>query len=63
MKVLDLFCGTKSIANVFEARGHEVYTVDWDKRFDPTLAADIGSLTVADIIRRKHHYSLIENFF
>ena len=51
MKVLDLFCGTKSIANAFEARGHEVYTVDWDKQFNPTLAADIGSLTVADIIR------------
>lgn len=50
MKVLDLFCGTKSIANTFEARGHEVFTVDWDKQFEPTLAADIGTLTVEDII-------------
>lgn len=50
MIVLDLFCGTKSIANAFAERGHEVYTVDWDKRFNPTLAADIGTLTATDII-------------
>ena len=50
MVVLDLFCGTKSVANAFEARGHKVFTVDWDKQFKPTLAADIGTLTAADII-------------
>lgn len=50
MKVLDLFCGTKSIANAFAARGHEVYTVDWDKQFKPTLCADIGKLTAQDVI-------------
>ena len=50
MKVLDLFCGTKSIANAFESRGHEVFTVDWDKQFDPTLCADIGKLTAKDVI-------------
>lgn len=50
MKVLDLFCGTKSIANAFEAAGHEVYTVDWDEQFEPTLIADIGTLTAQDII-------------
>jgi hypothetical protein len=50
MIVLDLFCGTKSIAKAFEARGHTVYTVDWEKGFSPTLAADIGTLTAADII-------------
>lgn len=50
MKVLDLFCGTKSISNAFANRGHDVYTVDWDKRFEPTLAVDIGTLTASDII-------------
>jgi len=50
MKVLDLFCGTKSIANAFEKRGHEVYTVDWNPSFKPTLCADIGTLTKDDII-------------
>ena len=51
MKVLDLFCGTKSISNAFAERGHEVYTVDWDARFKPTLCADIGTLTAQDIIK------------
>jgi len=50
MIVLDLFCGTKSIAKAFEARGHTVFTVDWDKSFNPTLSADIGKLTAQDII-------------
>lgn len=50
MVVLDLFCGTKSVAKAFEARGHTVFTVDWDKRFEPSLSADIGTLTAQDII-------------
>ena len=51
MVVLDLFCGTKSIAKAFESRGHQVFTVDWDRSFNPTLVADIGKLTAEDIIR------------
>lgn len=50
MIVLDLFCGTKSIANAFEARGHKVFTIDWDKQFSPSLVADIGTLTAQDVI-------------
>ena len=51
MKVLELFCGTKSISNVFKERGHEVFTIDWEKGFNPDLVADIGSLTADDIIK------------
>lgn len=51
MVILDLFCGTKSISNAFKSRGHTVYTVDWDKRFEPSLSVDIGTLTAADIIK------------
>lgn len=50
MIILDLFCGTKSIANAFAARGHRVYTVDWDKQFEPSLAIDIGTLTKKDVL-------------
>ena len=50
MKILELFCGTKSVGKAFEAAGHEVYTVDWDARFEPSLVADIGNLTAQDII-------------
>jgi hypothetical protein len=51
MKVLELFCGTKSISNAFRERGHEVYTVDWEKDFAPTLCADIGQMTVGDVVQ------------
>ena len=53
MKVLELFAGTRSIGKAFEARGHEVFSVEWDKRFENIdLHADIGSLTAQDILER-----------
>ena len=51
MKILELFCGTKSVSNAFKVRGHEVFTVDWEKSFEPTLCADVGTLTADDIIQ------------
>lgn len=50
MKVLELFCGTKSMSNAFERHGHETYTVDWNPEFNPTLCADIGTLTVEQVL-------------
>ena len=50
MKVLELFCGTKSISNAFKERGHEVFTVDWEKSFEPSLCVDIGTLTAEQVI-------------
>ena len=50
MKILELFCGEKSISNAFSKHGHEVYTVDWDEQFQPSLCADVGRLTASDII-------------
>lgn len=51
MVVLELFCGTKSIAKAFEERGHIVFTVDWNEQFKPSLVADIGKLTADDVIK------------
>ncbi len=51
MKVLELFCGTKSISNAFKEAGHQTYTVDWEKDFEPDLIADVGTLTTQQIIK------------
>lgn len=51
MKVLELFAGTRSIGKAFEARGHEVFSVEWDRSFDNiSLYADIGKLDKEEIL-------------
>lgn len=60
MKILELFAGTRSIGKAFEARGHEVYSVEWDKSFDNIdLNADIGTLTAKDILDNFGHPDVI----
>ena len=52
MRVLELFAGTRSIGKAFEARGHEVYSVEWNKQFkDIDLYADISTVTAEQIIK------------
>ena len=51
MKVLELFAGTRSIGKEFDAKGHKVYSIEWDKEH-PNIDwyVDIGTITTQDII-------------
>ena len=47
MKILELFCGTKSISNEFKHHGCDVFTVDFDNQHNPDLCIDILDFDVS----------------
>lgn len=34
LKVLELFAGTRSISKSFEEKGHDTFTIEWDKQHE-----------------------------
>ena len=41
MKILELYCGTKSFSNVAKDKGHEVFTVDFNPKFKPNICCNM----------------------
>lgn len=53
LKVLELFAATRSIGKAFERRGHDVFSVDWDGRFeDIDLCKDVMDVTAQEVIQK-----------
>lgn len=50
LEAVDLFSGTGSATRIFRQRGHYVFTVELDEKFDADLHADVRELTPLDLM-------------
>jgi len=41
MKILEIYCGTKSFSKIAEKKGHNVFTIDFNPKFKPDMVVDM----------------------
>jgi len=58
MKVLELFCGSKSFTRICEEHRHECITVDIEDKFNPTYVMDILNPKLLNLLE-KNKFDLI----
>jgi len=49
MKILELFCGTKSFSKVAQENGHQTFTIDNIASFNPDLCIDVMNLDLSQL--------------
>lgn len=60
LRVLELFAGTRSIGKAFEAKGHDVVSVEWNKDFENiNECCDIGTLQAKYLTEKYGHFDVI----
>jgi len=52
MRILELFSGTASFSNIAKERGHNVFTIDNQKKFNPDLCKNIIKVEANEIIKK-----------
>jgi hypothetical protein len=59
MKILELFSGTASFSKVAKERGYDVFTIDFDKQFNPDLCIDILDFDISMLPEEFKHPDII----
>ena len=49
MKLLELFSGSGILSKTFRDNGHDTFTIDFNKKYNPDLCKDIIDLSLSDI--------------
>ena len=59
LKIIEFFCGTKSFSNVAKKQGHEVFTIDFNPKFNPDMVTDMLYFNVKQLPKKWRNPDMI----